>query len=177
MTYSPVWFTNDKQIEALFCSYESASLLSKIAGRFAFSSDVAHLRGLLAPWMRVPLVLLAQGSLVIGPTELTFHTEPYKAFGWIVRSSYKDLSFAVQRSEVLSVLPADTKSPVMRVFDLPFTRIRTSRQAPLDNFLVCVGGRIAISRIRAKSRALRESLLAWQAEERDDGQIAAPVDS
>ena len=39
-------------------------------------------------------------------------------------------------------------SPVGRFFNIPFTRIRTVREAPFDNFLLCVGGRVSMPSIR-----------------------------
>jgi hypothetical protein len=48
-------------------------------------------------------------------------------------------------------------------FDLPFTRVRTSKPSPIDDFLLCVGGKIAIPRIRSRSRELRASLVSWHA--------------
>jgi hypothetical protein len=49
-------------------------------------------------------------------------------------------------------------SPVAHFFDIPFTRIRTAHAPPLDNFLLCVGGRLSM-RIREQSIELRHELM------------------
>ena len=160
-SYAPVWFSTDRQMEALISAYKAASLGAKMAGRFAVPNDAASLRGVLAPWMRVPLVLMAQGELSINESEVSFRSKPHRAFGWSVRSPHKNLSFRLAREEILAIEPSDFTSPVMPIFDLPFTRVQTTAEAPLNNFLLCVGGRIAIPRIRARSQELRQHLLSW----------------
>ena len=62
-SYSPVWFTNDRQLDGLVFAYKSSSLLSKIIGRLEMWDDLTSLRGLLMPWMRMPTVMMAQGEL------------------------------------------------------------------------------------------------------------------
>jgi hypothetical protein len=73
----------------------------------------------------------------------------------------EDFSFRIQSDEIISIEPADLQSPVVSFFDLPFTRIRAKCPAPLDSFLICVGGRIAMPSIKARSRELREQLMRW----------------
>ena len=148
-------------MEVLVSAYRSASLVTKLTGRYDVTDDVASLRGILMPWMRMPLVLVAQGELSITESGMSFRPVPYRLFGWIARSPHKNLSFALSRRDVLSVEAVDFSSPVMRFFDLPFTRIRTVAPTPLNNFLLCVGGRIVMPRIRARSQKLRQSLLTW----------------
>jgi|SRR5579862_950422 len=64
-------------------------------------------------------------------------------------------------NDVSAIEPADFRSPVIRTFDLPFTRVRTSKPSPIDDFLLCVGGQISMPRIRDQSRDLRANLLLW----------------
>lgn len=162
-SYRPVWFSTDRQLEVLVSVYQNASLAAKLAGVFAVPADAAHLRGILTPWMKMPMAMTAQGELGIGTAALSFEPVHFKAFGWLVRSPHKDLSFSLARTEVTAVEPMDFSSPVLRFFDMPLTRIRTTRAAPLDNFLLSIGGRVAVPRMRARSLELRASLLAWRA--------------
>lgn len=159
--YSPVWFSTDYQMKAAISTYQAASLVTKLCGWYSVPGDAAFLRGVLMPWMRMPLVFTVQGELNITGSEISFKPIPYRMFGWIVNSPHKNLSFVLSLNDILSVELADFKSPVMQFFDIPFTRIRTNKEAPLDNFLLCVGGRIALLRIRARSEELRLSLLNW----------------
>jgi hypothetical protein len=158
---SPVWFSKDRQLAALTQSWESATMISKLLGRFEVPADCASFQGIFTPWMQMPLALQAQGVLGLNETSLAFRQEPYRVFGWRVRTPLEDLSFNLFPNDVSAIEPADFRSPVMRTFDVPFTRVRTSKPSPIDNFLLCVGGRISMPRIRDRSRDLREKLLLW----------------
>jgi hypothetical protein len=159
--YSPVWFSTDHQIEALISAYQSASFVTKLIGNYKLPKDVASIRGILSPWMRVPLVLTAKGELSITESTISFKHIPHRVFGWIVRSPHKNLTFVLSIKDVTAIEPVDFGSPVARVFDLPFTRIHTAKAAPLDNFLLCIGGYINMPGIRAHSQELRQKLISW----------------
>jgi hypothetical protein len=162
ISFSPVWFSTDQQLAALSQSSESATMTSKLLGRFEIPADCASLQGILTPWVRVPLALRAQGGITLNERSLSFRPKSFRIFGWLVRGLLKDVSFDLSPSDLVAIEPADFRSPFMRTFDLPFTRVRTSKPSPIDNFLLCVGGRIAMPRIRSRSRELRGSLLSWQ---------------
>jgi hypothetical protein len=164
-SYSPVWITNDRQLDGLVFAYKSSSLLSKLAGRLEVSDDLTTLRGLLMPWMRMPTVMIAQGELSLGVGDMAFRPGTYKSFGWRIRGPYERLSFDLRREDVVSIEVTDFKSPVMRAFDFTFARIRTTRSSPIDNFLVCVGGRLSMSRIRKNTQEMQRRLLAWMSAE------------
>ena len=164
--FSPVWFSTDRQLAALTQSLESATTTSKLLVRFEIPTDCASLRGVIIPWMRVPLGLQAQGVIGLNEASFSFRQEPYRVFGWRFRTPLDDLSFNLFPNDVSAIEPADFRSPVMRrlgvtFFDVPFTRVRTSKPSPIDNFLLCVGGRFSMPRIRDRSRDLREKLLLW----------------
>lgn len=161
ISFSPVWFSTDRQLAALAQSWESATMTSKLLGRFEIPADCASIHGVIMPWTRVPLALQAQGIMSLNEMSFSFRQKPYRVFGWRVHSPLKDLSFDLFPNDVLAIEPADFRSPVMRIFDVPFTRVRTSKPSPIDNFLLCVGGRISMPRIRFRSRDLREKLLLW----------------
>jgi hypothetical protein len=159
--FSPVWFSTDRQLAALAQSWESATMTSKLLGRFETPADCASLHGIIVPWMRVPTGLQAEGVMGLNQMSLSFRQEPYRVFGWRLDSPLKDLSFDLFPNDVSAIEAADFRSPVMRTFDVPFTRVRTSKPSPIDNFLVCVGARFSMPRIRSRSRDLREKLLLW----------------
>jgi hypothetical protein len=52
------------------------------------------------------------------------------------------------------------RSPVAGLFDIPFTRVRTTHVGPTRDLLLCVGGRINMPRIRARSLELCRTLEA-----------------
>ena len=157
----PIWFSTDKQLNSLVSAYNSASLLTKLCGGFRIESEAASLRGLFFPWMRIPLGFVSQGKLSITDTEICYHAVPFRLLGWRTKNVKNDLSFSLTRANLLSVEPFDFKSPFMSAFDMPFTRIHSSLPSPLDEFLLCVGGKFNLARIHTRSRELREALMQW----------------
>ncbi len=160
--FEPIWFSSDHQLNALVSAYQSASLLTKLTGCFRMKEDCASLHGLFFPWMRMPLGFVSQGKLSIRAREISYSSVDFRAFGWRTKGLKNDLSFSLTQSDVLAIEPYDFQSPVMGAFDMPFTRIRTSLQGPLDEFLLCVGGQFNLPRMHARSRELRESLKQWR---------------
>jgi hypothetical protein len=84
-------------------------------------------------------------------------------FGWAVREVDSTLTFELTPSDIRSVEPFSFPSPVARLFDLPFTRVRTTKLGLAHDFLVCVGGRVLMPRIRARSLELRAALESFSA--------------
>jgi hypothetical protein len=108
--------------------------------------------------MRVPLVLVAQGRLVVDGERLAFTSTPFRAPGWRAHGVLRDLRWELCRTEVTVVEPADVSSPVARLFDIPFTRVRSTRSGLLSEFLMCVGGRFSMPKVRTRSLELRKAL-------------------
>jgi hypothetical protein len=156
--FQPVWISTTEQLTRLAASYRSASLLGKVLGRFSFPEGTAHARGIVIPWMRAPLALLAEGRLTVYERGIAFAATPFRVPGSLVRGVDDDLRAELGRAEVTAVEPAPFASPFARHFDIPFTRIRTKRQGLLGDFLVCVGGRLSMGRIRSRSLELQQSL-------------------
>jgi hypothetical protein len=153
-----VWLSTDAQISSLTEAYRRASLAIKLLGTYDLGNDVTHIRGILTPWMRIATVFVAEGALVIDGASVSFAPKARLRFGWLTRRLRSDLSFRFSAPELAGVEAANIPSPFARFFDIPFTRIRTVHPAPLDNFLLCVGGRISMPRIREQSLQLREML-------------------
>ena len=155
-----VWLSTDAQIGALTEAYRRATLATKLLGRFDLPHDAAYVRSFLIPWARLPLVFVAQGRLTVDQRTVAFTPRTHRLFGWRMFGVRSDLSFQYSASELAAVERADVGSPVAHFFDIPFTRIRTAHPPPLDNFLLCVGGRLSLPRIRKQSLELRHELLS-----------------
>lgn len=153
-----VWLSTDAQISSLTEAYRGASLATKMLGRYDLDNNVTHIRGILTPWIRIATVFIAEGALSIDGTSVSFVPKARLRFGWVTRDFRSDLSFRFASSEIVSAESAHFPSPFAAYFDIPFTRVRTNQPAPLDNFLLCAGGRISMPGIRARSVELREEL-------------------
>jgi hypothetical protein len=161
MNFDWVWLSTDAQITALIETYGNASLKTKLLGNFKVPANAAHFRSYALPWVCVPAVFVAEGNLTIRNDTLRFTPHPHFIFGWRALNVRADLAFESTAAEIIRIEPADFQSPMINFFNLPFTRVRTNLlAAPLDNFLLCAGGRINMPRIRTQSLALRHALLA-----------------
>jgi hypothetical protein len=60
-----VWLSTDAQIAVLTNAYRSASLATNLLGRYDIPSGVAHVRGVLTPWARIPLAFVIEGELTV----------------------------------------------------------------------------------------------------------------
>jgi hypothetical protein len=154
-----VWSSTDTQVTTALQLYRDASLLTKMLGRYKFPSGTSHISGYVTPWMRVALIFVSEGALSIGDGRLSFQPERHRMFGWRMVNVRSDLAFDLPVGEIDMIEAADFSSPVAHLFDIPFTRVRTRLSPPLDNFLLCVGGRINMRSIRAQSIRLRSELL------------------
>ena len=161
--FAPVWFTTDQQLVALAAAYGNASLLKRLLGTFRFPAGTAHIQGALTPWMRIPIAFVSAGDLDIVDNAIEYCPRPYRLFGWRVRNIKDGTHFRLQRAEVLAVEAADFSSPVAGRFDIPFTRLRTTRADGLDNVLLCIGGRLSMKHIRTRSHQFRAALQAFAA--------------
>jgi hypothetical protein len=112
--------------------------------------------------MRIPIVYVAQGRLTITNSALRFRAAPPQMFGWQVLEVDSTLTFELTPRDIESVEPFTFPSPVARLFDLPFTRVRTTKPGLAPDFLMCVGGRVRIPRIRARSLELRAGLESFR---------------
>jgi hypothetical protein len=139
-----VWLSTDAQLSTVVENYRRASLGTKLLGTYKFRNDAAHARGLLMPWIRVPLLFLSEGALAVTEHSIVFAGQRHRMFGWRMVGVRSDLQFEHSVSEITSVEVVDFSSPVAKLFNIPFTRVRTDRAAPFDDFLLCVGGRISI---------------------------------
>src|SRR5262245_23682561 len=132
--FSPVWISTEEQLRRLADAYTHASLAQKALGRFHFPAGTAHIRGLLMPWMRMPIIFVAQGRLTIANGALRFRATPPRLFGWQVREVDSTLTFELTPSDVRAVEPFAFASPVGQLFDLPLTRVRTTKHGPVNDF-------------------------------------------
>ena len=141
-------------------AYRRASWATRLIGSYDLPNESPHARGIFIRWARPPLIFVAQGSLTVDQNAVAFSPRPRQIFGWRMYGVQSDLSFRYADSELVAVGPADKQLPVAHFFDIPFTRIRTAHAPPFDDFLLCVGGRVAMPRIRKRSLELRHELLS-----------------
>jgi hypothetical protein len=135
---SEVWFSTRAQFEAFDDAVANASRLRKLLGRYRIRKGGAYVK--LLPWMKIPLVLVRRGKLAIEADYIRFSPLARRdRIGRRARNLLDDFAFDLKASEIVSVEAYDHPQMQSR-YALPWTRVLTSRDAPLDDFLVSVGG-------------------------------------
>jgi hypothetical protein len=156
--FARTWISTEEQLRVLADSYQGASMLRKLAGAFEFPSSAAHLQGWFMPWMRSPTVFTAVGHLVIGETRIQFRPAAPKLLGWRLRNIDRTLVFDIAATEITAADAYAFKSPFSKMFDLPFTRLKTSKPGILADFLLCIGHPLSPPTVRVRSLALQVEL-------------------
>jgi len=171
-THEPpqVWFSTERQFEAFRSAIAAGNWWRKFAGRYPIADGAAYASAL--PWMKTPLVLVARGELAI--TEAAISFSPVQGPSWSKRRYHNVVDgfrFEIALSDIISIVPeeAATASPttdkmlsdLISKYSLPWTRVVTSRPAPLDEFFLAVGGRNrdAMQTYRELSLDLRNNLV------------------
>lgn len=162
ITFEPVWISTDEHMKKLYAIYKQASTLDKILGIYNLPPNFPQaqmVQGLLPFFNRkVPIVAIASGLGEIGDTEFSFQSKPFHIFGSITKN-LMDLEFKLSKDELIEVTHAKADSPIIQYYSTPFTRVRTTREGLLSNFLVCVGGRgPSMKEVNAKSSELFRGL-------------------
>jgi hypothetical protein len=155
--FETVWFSTDAQFAAFDEAFRNASWFQKAVGRYPIRAGAAYTAMILQPWTKIPIVLVAAGSLNIAYGRAAFASRA----GWSMRRNVRtDLAFSLAASEMTSLEAHLRRSPVDPAFELTWTHVETTREPPLDNFYLCVGGRnaLAMGRYRRQGLALREAL-------------------
>lgn len=141
-TFAPIWLTSESQLRSLEGILARASLASKLLARFDIPAAAPQVRGTLLPWMRAPLVFQSAGELAVSDASVGFTARRQRLFGWRLLNVDDSLAFTLEAREIVDVASCSFRSPVARVFDLPFIRIRTTRNGALGQFLLCVGAKV-----------------------------------
>jgi hypothetical protein len=165
-----VWFSTESQFEAFRSAVASSNWWRKIVGRYPIAEGAAY--GSALPWMKTPLILVARGQLAITETAISF--SPVQGRSWSKRRYHnvvEGFRFEIALSDIVSIAPEETAiaspttdkelSDLISKYSLPWTRIVTSRPAPLNEFFLAVGGRNrdAIQSYRELSLRLRNNLV------------------
>lgn len=160
-SYDRVWISSEAQLRALAEAYGRASLFSRLLGRFSFPEGTAHLRGVLMPWMRAPLVYTSQGALTVSSDHVAFRAHRPFIFGTVLKGVNEALAFDLTREDVIAVEEYRFSSPFAAFFDIPFTRVRTRLTSAAADFLICAASLVSPASTRARSAALRSDLLRF----------------
>lgn len=129
-------------------------------GAYRLPHNFPHIqmRRWLLPGRKIPVVAIASGSGRIENDKFSFRSTPFTILGSTTHNLL-DLQFDISRSELVAVTHASAESPVLRYYNMPFTRIRTRRSGLLSDFLVCVGGLgPSMQQINARSSQLFQAL-------------------
>jgi hypothetical protein len=104
-------------------------------------------------------MIFSSGHLVIKDQLLEFEARPWDPPHCEVYHLRTDLRFELTDRDITGVEPFEAVSPVMRYYNLPFTRIRTTKGGELSDLLLCVGGTgLSMSQVRDDNAELSSKL-------------------
>lgn len=158
--FRSVWVSTDEQFEAFDEAFKSASIFTKALGRYRIRKGAAYTTNLLTPWMRIPIVMIAAGELDISESRLSFRSRKQFTFASRRKNLWSKFKFDLSLDQIIAVENYHRVPAMRSVFELVWTRVRTSAPAPLDNFLIAVGGQnsLALPQYRKQSLHLREKI-------------------
>jgi len=158
--FYPVWLSTEEQLRRVAEAFTQASFVEKSLGRYRLPPGTAHARSLFMSWMRLPIAYVSQGRLTITNTALRFRAAPPQLFGWQVLEVDSTLTFELTPNDIQSVETYTFPSAAarLRLPGLQFTRVRITQPGLAPDFLICVGRRVGIPRIRSRSLELRAAL-------------------
>ena len=158
--FEPVWISTDEHLEKFYSITRQAPLLEKLGCAFKLPPNYPYLQmhRWLLPSKKIPVVAIASGLGRIDNSKFSFQSKPFNIFGSTTKNLL-DLEFDISASELVGVSYASAESPVLRYYNIPFTRVQTLRSGLFGNFLVCVGGTgPSMKRINAQSSKLFQGL-------------------
>lgn len=144
MTFEPVWISSLEHLDAFLMIYHRASFLGRAFGVYDPPADFPYLRGCFGVPC-APAVMFSSGRLQIDNHCIFFEAAVWPFPGWRfpgyqLHNLRTDWKFTVTAQDVSAVNPFESPSPVLRYFNLPFTRMQTNQGGVLADFLLCHGG-------------------------------------
>jgi hypothetical protein len=139
--FEPVWISSDEHLAKLDAIYRQASIFDKLFGNYKLPPNYPYIvvhRGLFSR-SKLPSVTITSGIVKIDQRLFSFQSKPFSILGTPAKNLL-DLDFDLEATELVQVTRADAKSPAIKYYNMPFTRVQTKREGLLSNFLVCVGG-------------------------------------
>ena len=180
MQFEPVWISSIEHLEVFDAIIARAAKWRRALGLYRFPDEFPRLdmgRRIFGKAVTVPLVMFSQGELEIEGDVLRFRARDWptitKSRATATRRSITknratatrqflrtDWQWELRADDLQSVESYTRPSPIMRGFELPFTRVRSySRDAALKDFLICVGGTgYEMDKIRRESEQLAAEL-------------------
>lgn len=158
--FEPVWISTDEHLKTFYAIYYHTPFLEKLfrGYRIPFGSPHMEMDQGRFKGKKVPVVLISSGIGKIDNANFYFQSKPFHTPGFTIKN-LMDLEFELSATDFIRVTRAESFSPVVRYFDIPFTRIETKRNGLLENFLVCVGGLgPSMKNINSQSNELRQCL-------------------
>ncbi|MDE2112801.1 MAG: hypothetical protein KGJ79_16795 [Alphaproteobacteria bacterium] len=154
-----VWFSTKAQLDAFDEAVARTSWLRKIVGRFRIPKGAAYTT--LGVWQRFPILLLARGRIAFEEGSIRFTPFPSKhRYAMRDRNLLDGFSFEMKQTDLVLIEAFEPIDKVGLGWGLPWTRVVTTRPAPLNEFFLTIGGPNAygMKNYREQALALRDKL-------------------
>lgn len=168
MQFEPVWISSLTHLTQFDETIASTPFWRRELGYYDFPPEFPRIdmgRKILGKTVMVPLVMFSQGELTIEDDSVNYRALncPTLTVGRVTATRHylrTDWEWELNASDIIMVESAPWSSPILRYYDMPFTRIRTNHcDALLRDFMVCVGGTgMKMDKIREQSARLLSEL-------------------
>jgi hypothetical protein len=166
MIYEPVWVsTVDHLIQFKIITIDTSAAIKR-GGRYNVPDNFPQTR--IAMFLGLaysspsPLIMFSNGVLDLRDHRMSYKASSFHLMGNQVRNLQDDLEFTVTVNEIISLEHYLFVSPINKIFSISFTRVHSTREGFLRDFLVCVGSQgLAFKQIRKANEDLFDALTTF----------------
>jgi hypothetical protein len=163
MIFEPTWISTAEHLAKFKTITADTTAAIKRGGRYEVPDDFPQTR-IAIYWGLMysspsPLIMLSNGVLNLSDDSLSYKASPLRMANNKVSNLQDNLEFSIPKSDIASLARYQFVSPINNNFDISFTRVCTTHDGLLHDFLVCVGGQgLAFEKIRKANVEIFNSL-------------------
>jgi hypothetical protein len=152
MLFEPVWVSSIKHLDEFHALWSETSWIRRLTGTYVLPEQFPHMHFFWLFESRVPVLMFASGRLLVEDRILDFTSMPWELPSGEYRNLRADFAFRLTDEDINLIKPFTDSPALIQYYRLPFLRFRTSKPAPLSDFLLCVGGHgLRMGKIRERN--------------------------
>ncbi len=161
MQFKPVWISSPEHLALFGDIFKKTSWLRRVIGAYKSPLDFPciQIKGMFGP-ARIPIIMFSQGQLEVENQLIRFRSANWPSPAGERFNLINDWEFQLHKSDIRLVEKFEQQSPVLKYYNMNFTRVQTNKPDVLGDLLLCVGGSgPSMKNIRRRSEELQQELL------------------
>ena len=122
MIFEPVWISSSEHLQAFQRAYGETSIIRRLLGEFKLPEGFPYVRGFMAPWWRIPLIMTSAGRLRLENRTLSYEATPWELPFSRVYNLRSDWKFVLTAPDITAIEDFEAPSPVARYYNIPFAQ-------------------------------------------------------